>query len=94
MRVAVLEPGAAPRVLLLDEPFSALDIETEHVRQVLFGQIKNDQSYGILVTHHAEDRPPEGMYILDAFIMKRLRTPLRAMVNHWHQSVSPQLNSQ
>lgn len=62
MRVAVARALAPhPRLLLLDEPFSALDTETrEQVKTALFGQIKNDQSYGILVTHHVEDRPPKG----------------------------------
>ena len=62
MRVAVaraLAPRA--RVLLLDEPLSALDTETrEQVRQVIFEQVRQDEAYGILVTHHSEDRPVGG----------------------------------
>ena len=64
MRVAVaraLAPRA--RVLLLDEPLSALDTETrEQVRQVIFEQVRHDEAYGILVTHHSEDRPVGGMW--------------------------------
>ena len=48
-------------VLLLDEPFSALDASTrQQVQSALFDQIQADGGYGILVTHHSEDRPPDG----------------------------------
>jgi ABC-type uncharacterized transport system YnjBCD ATPase subunit len=62
MRVAVARALAPhPKVLLLDEPFSALDVETrESVKAVLFQQIKIDKAYAILVTHHADDRPSGG----------------------------------
>jgi len=50
-----------PKVILLDEPFSALDALTrQQVQSALFEQIKTDLGYGILVTHHSEDRPPDG----------------------------------
>ena len=62
MRVAVARALAPhPRVLLLDEPLSALDTETrEQVKQVIYEQVRHDRGYGILVTHHSEDRPIGG----------------------------------
>ncbi len=62
MRVAVARALAPhPRVLLLDEPLSALDTETrEQVKQVIYEQVRHDGGYGILVTHHSEDRPIGG----------------------------------
>ena len=62
MRVAVARALAPhPRVLLLDEPLSALDTETrEQVKQVIYEQVRHDGGYGILVTHHPEDRPIGG----------------------------------
>lgn len=62
MRVSVARALAPhPKVILLDEPFSALDALTrQQVQSALFEQIKMDRGYGILVTHHSEDRPPDG----------------------------------
>jgi ABC-type uncharacterized transport system YnjBCD ATPase subunit len=62
MRVSVARALAPhPKVILLDEPFSALDAFTrQQVQSVLFEQIKADGGYGILVTHHSEDQPPDG----------------------------------
>lgn len=62
MRVSVARALAPhPKVILLDEPFSALDALTrQQVQSALFDQIKADGGYGILVTHHSEDRPPDG----------------------------------
>lgn len=62
MRVSVARALAPhPRVLLLDEPLSALDTETrEQVKQVVYEQVRHDGGYGILVTHHPEDRPVGG----------------------------------
>ncbi|MDG1157712.1 MAG: ATP-binding cassette domain-containing protein [Litorivicinaceae bacterium] len=62
MRVSVARALAPhPKVILLDEPFSALDALTrQQVQSALFEQIKTDLGYGILVTHHSEDRPPDG----------------------------------
>ena len=62
MRVAVARALAPhPRVLLLDEPLSALDTETrEQVKQIIYEQVRHDEGYGILVTHHPEDRPIGG----------------------------------
>ncbi len=62
MRVSVARALAPhPKVILLDEPFSALDALTrQQVQSALFDQIKTDRGYGILVTHHSEDRPPDG----------------------------------
>ena len=62
MRVAVARALAPrPRVLLLDEPLSALDTETrEQVKQVIYEQVRHEGGYGILVTHHPEDRPIGG----------------------------------
>ena len=62
MRVAVARALAPhPRILLLDEPLSALDSETrEQVKHHIFEQVREDGAYGILVTHHPEDRPQGG----------------------------------
>ena len=62
MRVAIARALAPhPRLLLLDEPLSALDTETrEQVKQVIYEQVRHDGGYGILVTHHPEDRPIGG----------------------------------
>lgn len=62
MRVSVARALAPhPKVILLDEPFSALDALTrQQVQSALFEQIKTDRGYGILVTHHIEDRPLDG----------------------------------
>ena len=62
MRVAVARALAPhPRVLLLDEPLSALDTETrEQVKQVIYEQVRHGGAYGILVTHYPDDRPIGG----------------------------------
>jgi ABC-type uncharacterized transport system YnjBCD ATPase subunit len=62
MRVAVARALAPhPRILLLDEPLSALDSETrDQVKHRIFKQVQEDGAYGILVTHHPEDRPQGG----------------------------------
>ena len=62
MRVAVARALAPhPRILLLDEPLSALDSETrDQVKHRIFKQVHEDGAYGILVTHHPEDRPQGG----------------------------------
>lgn len=65
MRVSVARALAPhPKVILLDEPFSALDALTrQQVQSALFEQIRKDQGYGVLVTHHIEDRPPDGVCV-------------------------------
>ena len=62
MRVAVARALAPhPRILFLDEPLSALDSETrDQVKHCIFEQVQADGAYGILVTHHPEDRPQGG----------------------------------
>ena len=62
MRAAVARALAPhPRILLLDEPLSALDSETrDQVKHRIFEQVQADGAYGILVTHHPEDRPQGG----------------------------------
>jgi len=62
MRVAVARALAShPRILFLDEPISALDSETrDQVKHCIFEQVQADGAYGILVTHHPEDRPQGG----------------------------------
>jgi len=62
MRAAVARALAPhPRILLLDEPLSALDSETrDQVKHRIFKQVHEDGTYGILVTHHPEDRPQGG----------------------------------
>ena len=62
MRIAVARALAPhPRILLLDEPLSALDSETrDQVKHRIFKQVQEDGAYGILVTHHPEDRPQGG----------------------------------
>ena len=62
MRVAVARALAPhPRILFLDEPLSALDSETrDQVKHRIFKQVQEDGAYGILVTHHPEDRPQGG----------------------------------
>ena len=79
MRVSVARALAPhPKVILLDEPFSALDAVTrQQVQSALFDQIKADGGYGILVTHHGEDRPPDGECVcLTPFFVRRLKSPL------------------
>lgn len=57
-RIALLRSLlAAPRALLLDEPFAALDSELRaHIRQFTYQQIMQRQIPAIVVTHNPEDR--------------------------------------
>lgn len=46
----------SPRILLLDEPFSALDISSKHVMQDLLGAFHRDRNLTtILITHDIEE---------------------------------------
>lgn len=62
MRVSVARSLVAkPRILLLDEPFSALDTATrEDVKAVVFQAVTEHRMMALLVTHQDEDRPKTG----------------------------------
>lgn len=54
-----------PSIMLMDEPFSALDTETKNILYEEFLQIKNDFNIGIILITHNDD---EAKYLGDRII--------------------------
>jgi molybdate transport system ATP-binding protein len=56
--------AAAPRLLILDEPFEGLDAPSRAELADLIGSLMNDERAVVLVTHRAQETPPQVTHLL------------------------------